>query len=300
MIRVDGLWDGYISYSGRRLYGNCPYAYWHRYVNGTILPGLPDTLATLYGDAVGNLFGRFYVDEGWRDADATAWLLARVDETVTRTIRYRTQDKDGSPKAYLGWRDAEHPKALYVDLNELMSDVRATVARGLQIIRHYRLLGKKVRVEHKLDLRLPAATLAGRSDFMMHRTRPNNDRVILDGKGSRWREKYEDPKQLAWYAMLCERRYGYVPDRVGFVFWRYWPPESVDWYEPVKNDLDDLYEATLGVVVEIRGLLRHLADGEDPDQVFVPKPTRQQCQFCDYSFGCKKKYDARTDSSQGR
>ncbi len=116
---------------------------------------------------------------------------------------------------------------------------------------------------------------------------------IIDGKGSRWRHKYVDPKQLLWYAMLYRFHHGALPDKLAFLFWRYEPSESMDWVEFVESDIDELLEEVLSdlrrvetlstkLVVPIsyakaRGVFRPVAEsGRKGD-------AESACRFCPYA-----------------
>jgi hypothetical protein len=115
----------------------------------------------------------------------------------------------------------------------------------------------------------------------------------MDGKGSRWRHKYVDPKQLLWYAMLYRFHHGCIPDKLGFIYWRYEPPQSIDWVDFVESDLDELLETVLGDLRRVEKLSEGLAAPLSYPKVrgvFRPvaesgrkSDAENACRFCPYA-----------------
>lgn len=284
----------YLSYSGWKKYDQCPFAYWHSYIGKTPSPLPDDRLGALFGSIVGEMFENFYTQKWWKKrSECQAYMLGLVDEYVDKVIKQETSPKWGKPGGVLMWKgygEGKNPKALYADRDELAADVREAVIRGLRIIRHYRLLGPKAEAEVILDVESHGNKIAGRADFIMVRSAPHNDLILVDGKGSRHRGKYVDPRQLHWYAMLYRIRYGRVPDKLAFLYWKFSPPESMDWVEFSEDDLDDLYEKVLtafGDIVDFRRRipknLDKLATQGVARGVFKPKPNADNCRFCPYA-----------------
>lgn len=288
----------YLSYSGWNKL-KCPLAYWHSYIGRTPTSGVNDRLGSIFGSVVGKLFERFYNDQLYRQPVPREAVLALVNETISSTIKYETTD-DGEwhTAGVLLWKgtgEGKNPKAMYVNVDELTADVRDTVIRGLKIIRHYRLLGKDARAEVKLDSVIEGHKLGGRTDIMMRRVKPDNDEVILDGKGSRWRDAYVDTSQLKWYAMLFRRQFQRLPDRLGFIFWRYEPPKSVDWLEVTEAEVDRFQGevlASIRRVEELEVTLGRATAHEDVRKVFLPiagneaarrQDIEQECRFCPFA-----------------
>lgn len=285
----------YISYSGWKKYKDCPFSYWHDYVNHTPLEKPDDRLGSIYGSVVGLLFEEFYNQRFWKQPDPKTFVLDRIEEATKRVIRQETSARKGRPGGVLRWKGAgegKNPKGMYLNEAELMDDVREAVLRGFKIIKHYRLLGPRAEAEVKLDGKVNGHILGGRADFILKRTAPHHDLCILDGKGSKYRGTYVSPKQLHWYTMLYRLRFNEVPDKLGFVYWRYEPPESVDWVEFSKADLDQLLEQ---VLADIRDITRHEADlppateGQPlaglglAREAFRPRPSEGNCRFCPHA-----------------
>lgn len=290
----------YLSFSGWKTFDEkygCNYSYWNSYINHTPT-GDDDRMGSLFGSAVGKLFEDFYTQEWYRKPQPQGFAVSRVGETIRELIREETTTnprRSWKKPGILRWKgtgEGQNPKAHYVDEAELAADVRDAVARGFRIIRHYRLLGKDARAEVPLDVTILGHKLGGRADFIMRRVQPYGDLLILDGKGSRYREDYTDKRQLIWYAMLYYERHKILPDKLGFVYWRFDPPKSVDW---VPVDLDAIQELKAQVLADIRRieeLTTKATDMVSARRVFLPiaeKPgvdkdtVKQACRFCPFA-----------------
>ncbi len=284
----------YLSYSGWKKYDQCPFAYWHSYIGKTMFPRPDDRLGSIFGSTIGELFEQFYVQRWWKKrSGCQVFMLSQVDDFVDKVIKQSTSPKWGKPGGVLLWKGfgkGKNPKALYTDQNELVADVKDAVVRGLQIIRHYRLLGPLTEAEKVLDIETHGDKIAGRADFIIKRTAPHHDLILVDGKGSRHRGKYVDPRQLHWYAMLYRMHHGYTPDKLAFLYWKFAPPDSMDWVEFSEDDLDDLHDKIQAAFREIREGRRKLPKDGDPltlqglaREVFKPKPSSDNCRFCQYA-----------------
>ena len=274
----------YISYSGYKLYISCARAYWHRYINKTVSP--PDNRVTmLYGETVGILFEQFYEDRLWRTDDVTETLLSRVDSVMDGIIK-----KESSRGGIWDWKK-KNLKPGNRSQSEVREEVLATIPRGVAIIKHHRLLGVKAAAEAKLDADIGGHRLGGRADFILTRLRPHNDIVLIDGKGSRYRDKYVDRSQLTWYAMLYQHHRDRLPDQLAFLFWRCEPDEAVDWLECDQRSVDILKETVLDAITQVEAGKRQML--KDPgeatlDKVFPTQPSDGDCKFCSYLTVCPK------------
>jgi len=286
----------YLSYSGWKKAEDCLFSYFNSYINNTAVEGEDDRLGSVFGSVVGVLFEDFYKLKLWKMDQPQGKLVDRIDETVAKVIKQETTATRWRKGGVLKWRDEEHPKALYANVDELTADVRDAVARGFNIIRHNRLLGPVTKTEVKLDTTIDGHRLGGRTDFIIKRTSPHNDLGIYDGKGSKWREKYVDENQLRWYEMLFRKKTGDAPDTLGWIFWRFGPPEGFDLVEASEEKSEDLLAAVLKRVDHIDNLSTKLktptTDFEEARKVFLPKiedenakkdEIEQACRFCPYA-----------------
>lgn len=273
----------YLSYSGHKAYKDCPRMYWHRYIGKTKLPAPDNKVNSLYGSTVGTIFEYFYNDGLWRKPGIQAILEDLIEPTLTRIIDQECRS------GTVDWSD---PKANYKSREALVREVRKTMPRAIEIIRHHRLLGKRAEAEVKLDSSIEGHVVGGRADFIIERIPPHGDLVIIDGKGSRHRDKYVDPHQLWWYSMLYRHQFGRVPDKVGFLFWRQEPENSLDWVDFSERSLDDLLSGVLSSIRTIEEGKAQLAKTPEPEvraalQVLFPPQIGSKCNLCSYLPVCE-------------
>jgi hypothetical protein len=286
----------YLSYSGWKKLKTCLYAYWNSYIGKTQVEADDDRLGSIYGSVIGKLFEDFYEKQGWRNPKPTQLVLDEVEAALDWTIKRETtpwRDRKGGVLLWKGKKkEGGNPKALYANREEIIEDLRESVLRGMRMIRFYRLLGPYARAEVKLDYEIGDHKLAGRADFIIKRVNPQNDLCIIDGKGSKWRHQYVDPKQLLWYAWLYRHHHGRSPDKLAFLYWRYDPPESMDWVDFTEEDLDELEEDVLGSIRKVEELRNRLAPTratyEKVRSLFRPAAEIQQdatdaCRFCPFA-----------------
>lgn len=287
----------YISYTGFKKKQTCDFAYWNEYINKTPIEGPDDRLGSIYGSAVGTLFEDFYTLKVWKEPQPQEFLMNRVEETVEKIIKRETspfKDRKGGVLLWKGDGPNQNPKGMYKDKAELIADVRDAVARGFRIIRLHRLLGPRTDAELKLDYNFEGDIYAGRADFVIQRTKPHNDLLIVDGKGSRHRGKYVDPQQLQWYAMLfwlhsIVKGKPELPDKLAFLYWRSSPDECMDWIEVSEDAVVELFEVAKNTIKEIERFQKMLlpnAPVEGARGVFKPRANEKNCRFCPYASVC--------------
>lgn len=262
----------YISYSGYKLFTQCPEAYWHRYVNKTEVPS-DNAVNALYGTVVGEIFEELYAKKIWLRPDIRQELERLVEPFTDRAIRRRLSKGDR-----VDWSEK---RSNYDSREALVADVREAVPRGLRSVKHHRLLGPRAEAEVKLDAWFGKHQIGGRADFIFERTAPHKDTVILDGKGSKWRHKFIDPMQVFWYAMLFQEHEHKVPDRVGFLYWRFEPDESVDWVDFDPEDLARLKSDVLATMDKIQA-----ASDDGNEEAFFRAQPGDACRFCSYEGSC--------------
>ena len=159
--------------------------------------------------------------------------------------------------------------------------MRKAITNGIAIIRHHRLLGVDADAEVRLDHRVSGVKLAGRADFIMHRMKPHDDKIILDGKGSKWFNSFVDATQLLWYAMLYRLWHGSLPDKLGFVFWRATPENSVSWVDFTPEDIDAMQTKALDAVRCIEAGKKSL-----PVLDSFPAVPGADCKWCSFLSVC--------------
>jgi hypothetical protein len=267
----------YLSYSGFKKYRECPRQYWHSYVNKTKVPTPENRVNMLYGSCIGIIVEHFYRDKMWKLPDPAKEMLSRVSSVVAETMR--NEIKGGG---IFNWKDPKLKKNGPHSLDQVIQEIREAIPNSLAIIRKFKLLGTDAAAEVKLDSEISGHMLGGRCDFRMRRLHPLGDLIILDGKGSRHRDKYVDIEQLHWYSMLHRRKTGSLPDQVAFVFWRFPPDEAVDWSVPTRDAVDELQETVIRTIEEIEQRKRLPIAA----QAFPARAKKGACGFCPFVFAC--------------
>lgn len=274
----------YLSYSGFKTYQTCSLEYWHRYVGKTQLEKPDNRVNMLYGSVIGTIFEHFYNDKIYLRKGCEEILQGMVEATMNEVI-LREQAKGGT----FDWKA---PKLKDRSREGVTKDVRAAIPRGLQTIRTHRLIGREAAAEVKLDGKINGHIIGGRADFIIRRVPPHGDLVLLDGKGSRYREQYVDAAQLRWYAFLHRLKFGHPPDRLAFVFWRQDPDRAMEWIAFTEQELDELREQALEAVYTIEkgtSLWQQAQGSPDASQKLYeafPASPSSQCKLCSYLDVC--------------
>ncbi len=276
----------YISFSRYQKYLECEFAYYHEHILKTKPETPPDRVGMLFGSVIGEVFEAFYRDKVWQTPGVEE-NLRQMAKPLLIGIMKRELEKGGS----FDWKKSASYKS-YKSPQEVLDDVLLAIPRGLQIIREHRLLGKDAAAEVKLNQVFGTHELAGRADFIMTRTSPHNDLVILDGKGSKHREEYADEKQLQWYALLYAKKHNRLVQGAAFVYWKPVipnlevpnPAPDVDWRPITKESILQLRDEVFTTLSQIEAK-RRLPQALEA-KAFEPKPKQSTCKFCPYVFAC--------------
>jgi hypothetical protein len=247
----------YLSYSGRKWYVICPKMYEFRYILGDI--SRSDPKSSLFGTAIGKVFEWFYERHLWLEPDPLAAALALTDESIEFAITDKCWDRTS---------DLSYESVLRSELHEF-------IPAGFEAIRSHRLLTTDSRAEVNLKILLRSPEfdfpiiLGGRADFIH---RDGNETWIIDGKGSRHREKFVDSEQLIWYATQYFIRYHKVPSRLGFLYYRF-PRDPIQWISYDANAIRNSVHLTFVIADRIKR------------QVFQATPSGH-CHGCDHLRQC--------------
>lgn len=249
-------YDLYLSYSGRKTYQTCPRKYRCAYVLKKAAEDDPRN--TIFGICIGKIFEWFYNKKLWARPDVEVACMKSVDDVINELC-------------YSGKTNV----SAYPDfIDSLRDELRRFVPPTIKTIREHKLLTPHSRSEidltvdytskkHGLTLRL-----GGRADFV-HRA----DSVwIIDGKGSKHRERYIDSHQLIWYAILHYMKYHIAPSRLGFLYYKF-PDDPVQWIMYDENSMRKDLEHTFQVASDIlAGKFETTPSGE--------------CRLCKYGYDC--------------
>jgi len=256
----------------------------------------------IMGIVLANFWEWLYNDEEWKHPHG---LVDRLLEKARKDFSLQVINK------FIDWR-------LSPPRDELWEAVENGIRGYIGTMKHHKLLGPYARSEVDLTCYVNKWTpIGGRADLIFRRKVDGVDQItILDGKNSRRYKApkrkgvkpgfitYTDPDQLRWYALCFYLAYKRMPDRLGFVYFRY-PygqpkldtdgdeiPEvddngmptgkmevesGVDW---VEFDRDDLK----GIATRARDALRAMNR-----EKFEAAPSPTTCRFCDYETVCSER-----------
>lgn len=245
----------------------------------------------LMGDVIQRVIEELYNKELWRTLKGKE-LRQHLDTMTVSVFDELVQ------KRYVEWGSSWSQAGTRMELMEICL---AGVRGYLKTLHHNRLLGVYSECEVDLRAALEDGTLiAGRADLIIRRGEDqeiNPGVSILDGKNSQYKGKYTDPDQCRWYALCFYMEKGTVPDRLGFVYYRFpygKPTEDggvetgVDWVDFSMEDLEGLAERAREA---LRGMRAHKFD---------PTPNPPVCKFCDFETVCDERIAQKAKNSRKR
>jgi len=232
------------------------------------------------GIVIQGVLEQFYNAEMWRNREG-------LKDRLVKMTRDRLLDE--LPRNYIDWKESPPH-------DEMEQICVAGVLGYLRTMQVHKLLGPYARSEVDLlgfaDKHL---ALGGRADFVIRRE--DTGITMIDGKNSMTKMKYVDPDQLRWYALCFTLSYRKLPDRLGFVWFRFpfddaTGEQGVDWVDFTRRDLRELLDRAQAV-----------RKGQQKEK-FDAKPAYQACRFCDYETVCPQRQAAREENvarrSRGR
>lgn len=225
------------------------------------------------GTAVGKAVELFYNNQMYREPSGLAERLAGIAE---RELKLELES------SFVDWR-------LAPTKDEMIRLVRTSASDFLKTVKFDRLLGSYARSEVNLVGAVGDTPIGGRADIIIQRD--DTGISILDGKNSQTKGKYTDPDQLRWYALCHQLVHGRVPDRLGFVYFRYPAnPEAgtsgVDWIPFTEADVQ-------GLVVRAQEV--HTAMLAEK---FDPTPSPKACKFCVFETVCTARQEQKASRSR--
>lgn len=246
-------------------------------------PGRPKTAPrdksrhhAVMGIVVQGVLELFYNREEWRHPEG-------LQQRLVKTTRGALADE--CAKNFIDWSRAP-------SYEEMEETCVAGVLGYMRTMKAHQLLGEYARSEVKLLGHITQwLPLGGRADFVIRRE--DTGITMLDGKNSATKMKYVDPDQLKWYALLFVLSYQKLPDRLGFVWYRYPYDEAtgesgLDWITYTKRDLRELKERAETVRLNQRKLM------------FDPRPSYETCRFCDFESQCEARQRMKQENAQKR
>lgn len=280
-----------LYYSSFETYSQCPQRFlWGRGWPGIDLgagPGKRKPVPVedskqhaVMGIVIQRAIERMYNDELWKDPST---LLGKLMDIVESEFAYEVR------RSYIDWKVSQ-PYA------ELLTICKDGVHGYLKTMKAHRLLGPFARAEVDMSAWIDRKYLVGgRADVIIRR--PDDGTTILDGKNSQQKGKYTSPDQVRWYAMCYKFSTGKLPERLGFVYYRYpygtpveggGVEEGVDWVPCSEED--------------VQGLALSASDvyGRIITEDFDPTPSPKNCKFCNYETVCDARKDQKNANRRPR
>lgn len=245
------------------------------------------------GTVIGQVMEDFYNKEEWRNGPGlTQRLLMSMKQAFNREISRR----------HIDWRMAGSQ-------HEMEATIKEGVLGFLRTMKAHKLLGPYAKSEIDMVVYVnPTTPIGGRADLILRRDRePYTGISIFDGKNSkRYKDgkggliTYTDPDQLRFYALCFFLQFERMPDRLGFIYFRY-PHGNVVLDAEGEQVIgpDGEPEKESGIVwvdfteEDLKGLAaRAIAAREGMEREdFHANPVPKKCQFCDFETVCTERQE---------
>ena len=251
------------------------------------------------GIAIQAVVEKFYNDEMYKTMappDLRDHLLKLGEEALNLELA----------RKYIDWRDAP-------TRDEMKLLVRNALMGYMRTLKAHKLLGPYSRAEVDLVAYIDKDNpVGGRADLIIRRE--DTGTTIIDGKnGKRYKDPkdktktkwitYTDPDQLRYYAMVYFLCYHKLPDRLGFVFYRY--PYGDEVMDASGNKVVGAVEPGVDWVPftmdDIKGLAQRAVDaraGMEAEK-FEARPEPSKCRLCDFETVCKERLAQKEANRRG-
>lgn len=251
--------DVYLSYTGRKTYLSCPKQYEYRYIIKEAVDRKYENY--FFGLVIGYIFQQFYDKQLWANPNPIKECIRLIDQSIDYIVKSE-KIQDGIS---LSFRE------------NLIDDLKLFIPSGMETIRKNGFLSIYSKAEIPLNVNHYDSKhdllikIGGRADFIHGNSM--DDIWIVDGKASKWRDKYIDSEQLVWYAVQFYKKFHKAPSRLGYIFWRF-PEDPVSWIDFDEDSMRASLKQTVEVSQKIR--LKQF-------QPFVSS----ECKMCNYNKICK-------------
>jgi len=247
----------YLSYSGYNIYTTCPSRYRRQYIDREKAPD--NKARNVFGMGIGTMLEYFYNEKLFKKPEAASILASRVEKVIL----------DIEADNEVNWSNPWNLTRADVKL-----EILEHIPRMIAIIKQHKLIGAYAESEVKLHGWSGEWQLGSRADLIFTQ---GGQVVIIDGKGSKWGDRYVDPDQLYFYALLYYQEHEVLPVRLGWLLFRFEGDDSVSWVDPQPRNIKLLRDKLVKVLARI--------DGED----FEATPSSNACRFCPYVDKCEPK-----------
>lgn len=248
-----------ISYSSYKNYIECPRKYKYM-LDRRPTPEKESKYFALYGITVQKFFEdycNFYLPQG-KDF--------KSKDEIYKAVKQRWDYILSRPYNYVKWDDPWCRESSDQIFNSVYLDVLAIMEK-IKIFESC-----KSEVKMGVKLKNSGDELFGRIDFI-YKNPVDSTVEILDGKGTAKMDKNVDPEQLYFYALLYLLTYKKLPDKIGFIYWRY----QVIHYLDINMD----------ILMEFKNKFALVKKSIKKDKEYKPKVGLSKgCKYCPYKVEC--------------
>ena len=232
---------------------------------------------------------KMYNDELYRDPHHLRLRLVELAENEFRRQELKPRNK-------IDYIEARMSRA------EMLEIVRDGVLGYISTMKYHRLLGEEY---SKAEVNLIGwvnkwVSVGGRVDMIIRRA--DTGITILDGKNTKHKMKYVNPDQLRWYAMCFKLAYRVLPDRLGFVWYRF--PYGMETLDDETGELvvEQGVEWVDFTEDDLRGLAQRAIEAREGmrKERFDPTPVPSHCQWCDFESVCEARQTQRAANAAKR
>ncbi len=244
-----------LSYSQYRTFIQCPRLYRHQVMN-IPPPVKPSEYFSLYGRLIESFFRKYtniYTKEN----------IVLTDDKIAKILR--DQWEYILAHSYVDWSEPW--------VRESSEDIyRSVLEDTLKNIKAFEFW-KEARSEVSFEVLLKKSqdVLSCRMDFIWEK--PNNEIEILDGKGTNKIDTNVDVEQLYYYALMYLLKAKRLPNKIGFLYYRYQLIKYVDF------DMDAIMEFKDKLAIVKKTI-------KDTTEFVAKVGLSKQCKWCAYKYNC--------------
>ena len=250
-----------LSYSKYKYYMDCPKRYYNE-ANHVEYPEKDSRYFALYGFLIEMFFKNYCNVYSKRSVPLT--------ETEITVVLRRMWDKV-LEEHYVNWTEPWVKQSS----EDIFFEVREDINKNLEAFDFWR--NAKSEVSFDIHLKKAGDELSCRMDFIVNNI--DNTVEILDGKGTLKMDRV-DREQLYFYILMYYLHFKKLPDKAGFLFYRFQHIEYIDF------DMDSINRFKRKLSLVKRTIKK---SDEFPAIVKISK----HCKWCPYRHDCKELFDTR-------
>lgn len=258
-----------ISFSTYRMYLDCPRKY--RWTMDRVDPPVePSKYFALYGLLTERFFEHLSNNHYKKNPNLTP---GQIRSLMATQWKFLLEDN------YVRWDDPWCTETSSDIFNASYNDV----LKCMDTLDFYKNTKAEVTYEHRL--KKSGDLLTGRMDFVYI----NDDKKveILDGKGTTKKETNVDNDQLYFYALLFLLKHRRLPDKLGFIYYRYQEIQYIDF------DMD--------TIMSFKNRLALVKNAISKDTTWEPRvKITKQCKWCAYKEMCDAYKDKKEENRKKR